>query len=447
LSTITTPPTSTENTVRRRVWPVGIRSLGHRNYRLFFAGQLISVTGSWMQNMAQAWLVYRLTGSELLLGLAGFADKVPVFLLGLAGGLVADRFNRHRVVIVTQTAAMLQALALGALVLGGQARVWHIFVLATIQGVINAFDLPARQSFISAMVERDDLPNALALNSSVFNAARVVGPALAGIVVAALGEGPCFVLNGVSYMAVIVCLAMMRFSQAAPGIDSRATTGRLAEGIRYAARNPPIRSLMMLLGLMSICGMPYVVLMPVFAGEILGGGARGLGTLMGASGVGAFLAAAALARRTSVRGLGRVVAAGAVGFGLSLVLFSLSRSFWLSAAILVAVGFAMITQAAATNLLLQSLCPDALRGRIMSIYVIMFVGMAPWGSLLAGALAHRIGTPQTVALGGVLCALAGAVFWSAVPWLRRFVRYPIPESRVIEPGEGTSIPGPGRRAR
>ncbi len=446
MSTLTPTHSSGETPARRRVWPVGIRSLGHRNYRLFFAGQLISVVGSWMQNMAQAWLVYRLTGSELLLGLAGFADKVPVFLLGLAGGLVADRFNRHRVVIATQTASMIQALALGALVLSGHAQVWQIFVLATVQGVINAFDLPARQSFISAMVERDDLPNALALNSSVFNAARVVGPALAGIVVAAVGEGLCFVLNGVSYMAVIACLAMMRFGPASRLAAPSASTSRLAEGIRYAAGNPPIRSLLLLLGLISICGMPYVVLMPVFAGEILGGGARGLGTLMGASGIGAFVAAAALARRGTVRGLGRVVAAGAIGFGVSLVLFSLSRSFWLSAGILAVVGFSMITMAAATNLLLQSLCPEQLRGRIMSIYVIMFVGMSPWGSLMAGALAHRIGTPHTVAVGGLLCALAGVGFAFGIPWLRGYVRYPIPESRSGPIGEedGMSAGAPPR---
>jgi len=419
---------------RRRVWPVGIRALGHRNYRLFFAGQLISVVGSWMQSTAQAWLVYRLTGSEVLLGIVGFADKVPVFALGLAGGVVADRFDRHRVVLLTQTASMLQALALGVLVVSGHASVPALLAFAALQGIINAFDLPARQSFISAMVEMDDLPNALALNSSVFNAARVVGPALAGIVVAAIGEGHCFLLNSLSYLAVIVCLTRMRFSRR-PGPEAvHDTRGHLLQGLRYAWRTRPVRALLLLLGLMSVCGMPYSVLMPVFAGEILGGGARGLGTLMGATGVGAFVAAVVLARRSSVIGLGRVVAAGAVGFGASLVAFAFSRSFVLSAAILTITGFSMITQAAATNLLLQSLCPDPLRGRLMSLYTVMFVGMAPWGSLLAGTLAHAVGTPLTVAAGGALCMTAGLLFALRIPAMRTFVRYPIPETPLPAAG-------------
>jgi MFS family permease len=409
-------------------WPPGLRALQHRNYRLFFVGQLISVVGSWMQSVAQAWLVYRLTGSELLLGLVGFTDKVPVFLLGLAGGVVADRLDRHRIVITTQTLAMVQAATLGVLVVAGRAEVWHIFLMSAVLGVVNAFDLPARQSFISAMVDREDLPNALALNSSVFNAARVIGPALAGIVVAAIGEGPCFLLNAISYMAVIGCLLAMRLERRPRSPQEVSTARHLARGLRYAGGAPPVRALLTLLGLVSVCGMPYVVLMPVFAGEILGGGARSLGTLMGASGVGAFLSAVALARRRSVKGLGRVVAAGSIGFGLSLIALALSRSFVLSAVILVVVGFSMITQAAATNLLLQSLCPDDLRGRVMSLYTIMFVGMAPWGSLLAGALAHGVGTPATVGIGGLLCALAGAIFALQIPRLRRYVTYPIPDA-------------------
>ncbi len=389
---------------------------------------MISVLGSWMQFTAQAWLVYRMTGSEVLLGVVGFVDKVPVFLLGLAGGLVADRFDRRRIVLITQTASMLQALVLGTLVLTGVATVPWLLVLTGLLGIINAFDLPARQSLISAMVEMDDLPNALALNSSVFNAARVIGPAIAGIVVAAVGEGPCFILNALSYLAVIFCLMRMRLAERPrPGIVP-STAGHLLEGLRYAWRNPPVRALLLVLGLMSVCGMPYTVLMPVFAGTILGGGPRSLGTLMGATGIGAFVAAVMLARRRSVVGLGRVVAAGTATFGLSLIAFSLSRLFGLSAGILVVTGFAMITQAAATNLLLQSLCPDALRGRIMSLYTIMFVGMAPWGSLLAGAVAHAAGAPAAVAAGGAACALAGLVFALRLPALRPFARYPIPES-------------------
>lgn len=420
-----TDPLSTElapgktSHAARRPWPTAMRALRHTNYRLFFIGQLISVIGSWMQSVAQAWLIYRLTGSALLLGLAGFADKIPVFVLGLAGGLVADRFDRHRVVITTQTLMMLQALSLGVLVVSGRAQVWHIFLLAALGGVINAFDLPGRQSFIASMVDRQDLSNALALNSSIFNAARVIGPAIAGVVVAVIGEGPCFLLNAASFLAVLVCLQRMRLDARPASAESISTFGYLAEGLRFAAGAPAIRGSLILIGIVSIVGMPYIVLMPVFAGEILGGGPRGLGTLMGCTGVGAFVGAVILARRESVEGLARTVAAGAIGFGLSLVLFSMSKTFALSAVILLFVGFSMITQAAATNLLLQSLCPDALRGRVMSLYTMMFVGMAPFGSLLAGSLAHAIGTPATVAIGGALCVTAGLFYAVRIPSMRR----------------------------
>ena len=421
---------SEQEPARRRVWPVGIRALRHRNYRLFFAGQLISVLGTWMQSVAQAWLVYRLTGSVLLLGLVGFADKIPIFVLGLAGGVVADRFDRHRVVITTQTLSMLQALALWMLVASGHATVERIFILATMSGIINAFDLPGRQSFIASMVAQDDLPNALALNSSVFNAARIMGPAIAGIVVAGIGEGPCFLVNAISYVAVIGCLAMMRFTKRPGRAEVASTFQYLARGLRFVWTTPPVRALLALLGLVSILGMPHVVLMPIFAEDILHSGARGLGTLMGCTGIGAFAGAAALARRASVKGLGRVTASASIGFGLALAAFSFSSSFVLSCLILVVVGFAMITQAAATNLLIQSFCPDELRGRVMSIYTIMLVGMAPFGSLMAGALAHTVGARITVATGGVLCAIAGGVFASGIPRMRRFVQYRIPESPV-----------------
>ena len=421
---------SEQEPARRRVWPVGIRALRHRNYRLFFAGQLISVLGTWMQSVALAWLVYRFTGSALLLGLVGFADKIPIFLLGLAGGVVADRFDRHRVVITTQILSMLQALALWMLVAGGQITVTHIFILATISGIINAFDLPGRQSFIASMVAQDDLPNALALNSSVFNAARILGPAIAGIVVAAIGEGPCFLLNAISYIAVIGCLAMMRFDKRPGTAEVASTFQYLAKGLRFVWTTPPVRALLVLLGLASILGMPYVVLMPIFAGEILHSGARGLGTLMGCTGIGAFAGAATLARRASVKGLGRVTAAASIGFGLTLVVFSLSSDFLFSCLILVVTGFTMITQAASTNLLIQSFCPDELRGRVMSIYTIMLVGMTPFGSLMAGALAHTVGARVTVAVGGLLCAIAGIVFAAGIPRMRQFVQYRIPDSKT-----------------
>ncbi len=425
------------------MWPVGIRSLRHRNYRLFFSGQLISVTGLWMQSTAQAWLIYRLTGSALLLGLVGFANRGPIFIMGLLGGIVADRFERRKVVLWTQIASMIQALALGGIVLAGHADVWNVLALATLQGVIAAFDIPARQSFIAGMVEQDDLPNALALNSTVFNAAAVVGPALAGMVIAAAGEGICFLLNGVSYIAVIACLAVMAVPSRAGAPAVASTRQYLMEGLRFAAGSPPVRTLLMLLGMVALCGISYYYLMPIFAGEILGGGATGLGTLMGASGLGAFLGAAVLAQRQSVKGLGRVVAFGSIGFGASLVLFSLSRSFALSVLILLAVGFAQITHSAATNLLLQSLCPDKLRGRVMSLYTIMFVGMMPFGSLLMGSLAGRVGAPMAVGIGGLISAAAGALFASRIRSMRRFVRYPIPESPT--PDEPQPSPGPAAR--
>jgi len=389
---------------------------------------MISVVGTWMQATAQAWLVYRLTGSEILLGLVGFADKVPIFLLGVLGGAAADRFDRHRIVVVTQVASMVQALILGVLVVSGQAQVWHIFALAIVMGTINAFDTPARQALIAAMVEHDALPNALALNSSVFNAARVMGPALAGIVVATVGEGVCFLINALSYVGVIVCLTLMRLPgrrSDGPGVG---LLTHLKQGLAYAAGNVPSRALLLLLGAISLFGAPYVVLMPIFAGKILGGGAGGLGFLMASSGVGAFLAAVMLARRRSTAGLGRVVAMGAIGFGSGLVALSFSRSYALSSAILVVIGFSLIAEAAATNLLLQSLTPDHLRGRVMSLYTIMLLGMSPWGSLIAGTVAHAVGAPGTVLMGGVVCMLAGAAFAFRIPAMRPLVRYPIPES-------------------
>jgi MFS family permease len=321
--------------------------------------------------------------------------------------------------MLTQALLMLQALAMALMVGLDRVTVPALLALVTLQGILNAFDLPARQSFAARMVDTEDLPNALALNSSVFNAARVIGPALAGILVAALGEGACFLLNAASYLAVLFCMRAMRFDQ--PDADRGIGSGlsALAEGLGFAARHAPVRALLILLGLASVFGMPFTLLMPIFAGEILGGGARGLGVLMGCMGAGAFLAAAGLARRGGVAGLGRVVAAGTVGFGAALTLFAVSRSFMLSCVLLAIAGFGMITQAAATNQLLQTLTPDGLRGRVMSLYTIMFVGMAPFGSLLSGALAQRAGAPVAVAAGGLACVVSGLCFAALIPRIRR----------------------------
>ncbi|HMK21415.1 MAG TPA: MFS transporter, partial [Terriglobales bacterium] len=386
-----------------------MRALRHRNFQLFFSGQLISLTGTWMQTVAQSWLVYRITGSSLLLGSVGFASQIPVFLVAPVGGMVADRVNRHKVVISTQIASMILAFILAALTLTHTVKVWHIFVLAGLLGIVNAFDIPGRQSFLVDMVGRDDLMNAIALNSSMFNGARVIGPAIAGILVAKIGEGWCFFLNGVSYMAVIAGLLLMRVhcprrSQSESPIDD------IIEGFRWVEHTGPIRSLLLLLGLISLVGMPYTVLMPIFADLILHGGAKGLGILMGFTGIGALLGALTLALRTGIRGLGKLISICCAGFGISLIMFSFSTRLWLSAIILIPVGFFIMLQMACSNTLIQSMVPDALRGRVMAVYSMMFMGMAPFGALLGGAIADRLGAPITVAIGGA-ASIAGAIWF------------------------------------
>ena len=384
------------------------RALRHRNFRLFFAGQFVSLTGTWMQSVAQSWLVYRLTGSVVLLGLIGFASQIPVFLLAPIGGTVADRYNRHRILIVTQSCAMVLAGILAFLTLSGRIEIWHLFVIASGFGLANAFDIPTRQAFAVDMVGKEDLVNAIALNSSMFNGARIVGPAIAGILVALIGEGWCFFINAFSYTAVIGGLLKMNI---VPHI--RKATGsafeNIKEGFTFVATNKPIRALMLLLGLVSLMGMPYAVLMPIFADQYLGGGSSTLGFLMGASGMGAVTAALTLASRREVFGLGRWVVLACGGFGISLLLFSVSRNFWLSMVILVPVGFSMMTQMSSSNTLIQSMVPDHLRGRVMSVYSMMFMGLAPFGALLAGSLAGIIGAPETVALGGLACVVGSAI--------------------------------------
>jgi MFS family permease len=389
----------------------------HRNFQLFFSGQLISLIGTWMQSVAQSWLVYRMTGSSLLLGSVGFASQFPVFLASPLGGIIADRYNRHRVVIATQTASMVLAFILAALTLTHHITVPEIFVLAVLLGVVNAFDLPGRQSFLVEMVGKDDLMNAIALNSSMFNGARVVGPAIAGVLVARIGEGWCFFANAASYIAVIIGLLLMQVPpRSIPRMDS--PMAHLREGFRFVRNTAPIRDLLLLVGLVSLVAMPYTVLMPIFADRILHGGARGLGILMGATGVGALLAALTLAARTGVYGLGRWVTLACAGFGLSLIAFALSRSFWLSAALLLPAGFCMMLQMSSSNTLIQSMVRDDLRGRVMSVYAMSLIGMSPFGALFAGAAADRFGAPVTVILGAVACLGAAAIFGLRLPKIR-----------------------------
>ena len=435
-------------------WSVGMKALTHRNFQLFFSGQLISLIGTWMQTVAQSWLVYRITKSSLLLGSVGFASQIPVFLVAPIGGMVADRVNRHRVVIATQTASMILAFILAALTLLNIVTVPEIFVLAALLGVVNAFDIPGRQSFLVDMVGRDDLMNAIALNSSMFNGARVIGPAIAGILVAKIGEGWCFFANGVSYIAVIIGLLLMKI-ECVRRSKSDSPLEDIAEGFRWASQTGPIRMLLLLLGLVSLVGMPYTVLMPVFADHVLHGGASRvaeflhakdpgavrLGILMGATGVGALLGALTLALRSGVKGLGRLIVITCAGFGLSLIVFAASKNFWLSATLLIPVGFCIMLQMACSNTLIQTMVPDVLRGRVMSVYSMMFMGMAPFGALLGGALADRLGAPWTVAIGGAASIVGAALFGRKLPVFRGEARQLIIAQAVAggEPSEEMTV--------
>ncbi len=385
------------------------RALRHRNFRLFLSGQIVSLVGTWMQNVAQSWLVYRMTHSELLLGTAWFCSQIAVFALGPLGGLAADRFSRHKLVIATQTASMLQALAIAVLTLSGRIAVWHILALACVLGVINAFDMPGRQALVVHMTSPDDLINAISLNSAVFNAARVVGPAVAGLVVAAVGEGMCFLLNAVSFLAVIACLLAMRlppFEYAAPESPWR----HLMEGFGYTWSHKVVRRILAVMAAATLAGMPALVLAPVFADAIFHRGSKGLGFLMGAMGVGAVTGTLVLARRTGVSGLTRVIAYSGMVTGVTYIVFGLSRSYWLSLAIMPLIGFFVMRQMASANTTIQTSIPDEYRGRVMAFYAVAVVGLGPFGSLAAGALAGRFGARATVVGGGVLAIVACLVY-------------------------------------
>ncbi|MDX1583650.1 MAG: MFS transporter [Thermoanaerobaculia bacterium] len=409
-----------------------LRAFRHRNFALFFSGQIVSLTGTWMQSVAQSWLVYRLSDSATLLGLVAFATMFPSFLFASFGGLLADRFDRRRILVGTQSSAMTLALILAALTLTETIEIWHILVLATLHGTVNAFDIPTRQSFVVEMVGREDLPNAIALNSSMFHAARMIGPAVAGVLVATVGEGWCFFINGVSYTAVIGGLLTMKLPR-----RLRETTPpapilrRLSDGWSFASRTRPIRALMMMLALVSLVGMPYATLMPIFADRILDGGARGLGILFACSGMGALGGSLTLATRRGVKGLGRWVARAAMLLGGFLLLFAFSKVFWLSGVLLVGVGAAMVVQMASSNTLIQVMVPDELRGRVMALYSMMFMGMAPFGALVAGALAERITAPLTIGIGGFFALLGGMAFAFRLPALRIEARRLIVESEMV----------------
>ena len=401
-----------------------LRALGHRNYKLFFSGQSVSLVGTWMTRIATSWLVYRLTGSSLLLGVVGFAGQIPSFLLAPFAGVLVDRWNRHRLLVITQVLAMLQSLALAILAITNTIKISHLIWLSVLQGVINAFDMPARQAFVVEMIERrEDLPNAIALNSSMVNAARLVGPSAGGVIIAAVGEGWCFMIDAVSYLAVIASLLAMRVApRALKEVRDGNILRQLREGWTYASRFAPIRDTLLLLALVSLVGMPYTVLMPVFANQVLRGGPNTLGLLMAASGVGALAGAVFLASRKSVLGLGTYIPLTAAAFGAGLVAFSFSRTLWVSMLLMVVTGLGFMVQMAASNTVLQTIVDEDKRGRVMSFYTMAFMGTAPFGSLLAGGVAASIGTPRTLMLGGVGCVLGAIWFALTLPKLRRDVR-------------------------
>ena len=401
-----------------------LRALRHKNYRLFFSGQSISLIGTWMTRIATSWLVYRLTGSALLLGVVGFAGQIPSFLLAPFAGVLVDRWNRHRLLVITQVLALLQSLAMAILALTGLIKIWQVIALSVFQGLVNAFDMPARQAFVVEMVDRrEDLANAIALNSSMVNAARLLGPSIGGVIIAAVGEGWCFMIDAISYLAVIASLLAMTITPRLLKVTQDANIlEQLREGWVYATRFAPIRNVLLLLALVSLVGMPYTVLMPVFANDVLHGGPNTLGLLMAASGVGALVGAMFLAARKTVLGLGKFIPITAGAFGAGLIAFSFSRIMWLSLLLMVITGLGFMVQMAVSNTVLQTIVDEDKRGRVMSFYTMAFMGTAPFGSLLAGTVAERIGAPHTLLFGGIGCILGALWFAQSLPALRRDVR-------------------------
>jgi MFS family permease len=411
----------------------------HRNFRLFFGGQSISLIGTWMTRVATSWLVYRLTKSPLLLGTVGFAGQIPTFLLAPLAGVIVDRMDRRKVLVWTQTLAMVQSLVLAWLTLSNRINITEILVLSSLQGVINAFDMPGRQSFMIRMVEdRADLSNAIAINSSMVNVARLLGPSLAGMLIAATNEGWCFVIDGVSYIAVIASLLMMRVTHEQLQQGGATIMEQLRQGWVYVAESVPIRRILLLFALLSLMGWPFMVLMPVFAAQVLHGGPHTLGFLMGAVGVGSLISALALVIRKSVRGLLKMIPIAAAVFGVGLISFGLSKNLWLSLPMMLITGFGMMQGLTASNTILQTLVDEKMRGRVMSYYTMAFVGMAPFGSLLAGTLAHAIGAPRTVIVSGIACILGSLWFWSRMAAIRKDMR-PIYERLGIVPPREVSL--------
>lgn len=422
------------------------RALRHRNYRLFFIGQGISMIGTWVTRIAMSWLVYRLTNSSLLLGLTGFAGQLPTFLIAPFAGVIVDRSDRYRLLLVTQVLSMLQSGLLAYYALSGTITAWHVLFLAIFQGLINGFDTPARQAFIVDMVDkREDLPNAIALNSSLVNVARLVGPSVAGVLISVVGEGVCFTVDALSYVGVICALLGMRIVKREREVKQAHFASELREGFAYVAGFAPIRDLLLLLAVVSLAGLPYAVLMPVFATQVFHGGAHTLGWLMTSTGVGALVAALWLASRPSVLGLARVVTAAGSVFGLALIAFSYTRTLWLGLPLLVLVGGGMMMQMAATNTLIQTLVDERMRGRVMSFYTMAFFGMMPFGSLLAGFVASHWSAESAVRSGGLLTVLAVLLFWRRLPVLRQQMRPIYERLGILQPMAAPELSEPAGR--
>jgi len=409
-----------------------LRALRHRNYRLFFGGQSLSLIGTWMTQVASSWLVYRMTNSALLLGMVSFSGQIPALLLTPFAGVWVDRWDRRTVLKVTQVLAMLESLALAVMVFSGHENIWYILALTMFQGAVNAFDIPARQTFVVEMIEdRADLPNAIALNSSMMNGARLVGPSIAGAIIAVAGEGYCFLIDGISYIAVIASLMLMVTKPGEEKIHENLFSS-LKAGWQYVIGYDPIRSILALIAFISLVGLPYTVLLPVFASEILHGGPNTFGLLTGATGLGAFISAILLAMRKSIVGLGKRMAITSLTFGAALIAFAFSQVFWLSMVLMLLVGFSMMQVIASGNTILQTIVDEDKRGRVMSFYTLAFIGAAPIGSLLAGALANQVGAVQTVIVCGLLFIIASLWFFGRLENIRRIVR-PLYVERGILP--------------
>jgi len=421
-------------------WRLLLRALERRNYRLFFGGQSLSLIGTWMTRIATNWLVYRLTGSAWMLGIIGFLGQAPTFFLGPFAGVWVDRWSRHRTLVWTQTLSMIQSFALAALAFSGRIAIWQIAVLSVMQGIINAFDTPARQAFLLEMVgDRDVLPNAIALNSTMVNMARLLGPAIGGLIIAAAGEAWCFTIDGISYCAVILSLLMMTIAAAPPRRREEENLWReLREGFGYVSGSLPIRAILLLLAVVSLVGMPYTVLLPIFASKVFHGGAHTLGLLMGSAGVGALMAALTMAARRTILGLGRRIGYAALAFGAALFLFALSTNIILSVALLMLTGFAMMTHMAASNTILQTIADPDKRGRVMSYYTMAFLGMTPFGSLFGGAIAARFGAPRALLTSGIICIACAGIYFTQLPAIRRALR-PIYQELGILPQMAAAV--------